>query len=199
MAHEPANHTADHPASRYRRSRAVRGGDRCGGGARRRAGAGAGGARPFGTRGRCRRGRDHRISGRHEEPAADAGQRSCDRAPCPAAWRRPGSCQEPRAGVERADGGAAGPRPVRDDLSRCLRRDECAEALLQQRHGAGRRGDRQFALYRRPDRTALRHAAPAAGGDPPRRRLRKVRSGADRIRAGFGSARALGRRSGSAA
>ena len=33
---------------------------------------------------------------------------------------------------------------------------------LQQRHGAGRRRDRQLALYRRPDRAALRHAARSA-------------------------------------
>ena len=38
--------------------------------------------------------------------------------------RRPGACQEPGAGLERADGGAAGARPVRHHLSRRLRRDQ---------------------------------------------------------------------------
>ena len=48
---------------------------------------------------------------------------------------------------------------------------------LQRRHGARRCRHRQFALHRRSDRATLRHAAPAHGSDPPRRRLPPVRSG----------------------
>ncbi len=67
-------------------------------------------------------------------------------------------------------GGAAHRRAVRDHLSRRLRREERRQAALQQRDGAGRRGDRQFPLHRAPDRRALRDAGCAHRGDPARRR-----------------------------
>ena len=126
------------------------------------------------------RGRADAVSGRRQEPAQDAGQRPRHRAPRARAGRRSHPCQEPGAGLERAAGGAARARAVRDDLPRRLRRDQRGQAPLQRRDGARRRRHRQFRLHGRPDRPALRHLAPAHRRDPSRRRHPPVRSGAHR-------------------
>ena len=113
--------------------------------------------------------------------------------------RRSGACPQPRAGLERADGRAARGRAVRDHLSRRLRRDQRAQAALQQRDGAGRRGDRQLALHRRPDRaSATARRASASRSSIAASTSRAFDPAADRARAGRGPARALGRRAGSA-
>ena len=105
---------------------------------------------------------------------------------------RSGACPQPRAGLERHVGGAAHRRAVRDHLSWRLRREECRQAALQQRDGAGRRGDRQLALHRAPDRRALRDAGRAHRGDPARCRRGQVRPGPDRARSGWPPCAAAG-------
>ena len=89
-------------------------------------------------------------------------------------------------------GGATGAGAVRHDLSWGLRRDQRGEAALQQRDGARRRRHRQLALHGRSDRPALRHRSRPHGGDPPRRRSRRVRSRSHCARAGCRLARHAG-------
>ena len=69
-----------------------------------------------------------------------------------------------------------------------------AQAALQQRDGAGRRGDRQFPLHGAPDRRPLRDARRAHRGDPARRRRTQIRSRCDCAGARGCPARELGRR-----
>ena len=93
--------------------------------------------------------------------------------------------------MERADGGAAGPRPVRDDLSRAYGE---TNALKRFYNSVMARGDAVIANSRfTADLIAQRYGTPRQRLEAIHRgRLRKVRSGADRLRAGFGSTRALG-------
>ena len=128
--------------------------------------------------------RGDRLSGRHQEPGAHAGQ-------CPrhrAAWSPSGastSCMP-----------AAAPRPG----ARCWRRGARGVPFVTTYHGAYGETNRVKRLYNsvmaRGDvviansrytadliAAALRHAAPAHRRHPSRRRRRRVRSGADRARA----------------
>ncbi len=196
---EPANHTANRPAPRHRRSRALRGRDRCGDRARRRTGTGAGGAgRPAGGANHRRRRRGHAVPSRRQESARAAPQ--C-RGHCATDRRGEGRsrpCQEPGARLERTDRGAAGAGAVRHDVSWGLRGDQRGEAALQQRDGARRRRHRQLALHGRSDRPALRHRSRPHGGYPPRHRSQRVRSRSHWARAGCRLAREVGRDAGRA-
>ena len=132
LGRKPADHTADHPASSIPAVPSCRPW-RSPTPSSARAGAPWcwPKPRPLGADGVPRGGEIDRLSGRHQEPRA-----ACWPTPVPsphdrvASRRRSRAREEPRPGLERADGGAARGRAVRHHLSRRLQRDERRSSAL---------------------------------------------------------------------